>query len=535
MRRALLPLLPLAAIVLAPPACRFGYEAVPGSGSDGVTVGDAGDTNSGVGGATANGGASSSAGFPAGGTTDGLAGATDGMAGDTSAATGGDSATGGSTNAGGTSGSTSSGGMNTGGSSNAGGSTSAGGAGASGRGGSSAGGSASGTGGGSGRAGANGAGGRAGTSGSGGTSGRAGTSGSAGLGGASGSAGVGGGGTAGAGGATGPSLVVTTQTDESDSGATPASPGSSGFSLREAITYANGLSNHPVITFASGVTTIALKSPLPVVQQAMNIQGSVALDASQNTSTSACLSVSASNVLVDSVEIHDCRGEPVLFSSDASTGNQVSNCYLHNNKKALVVHGSGPTVFFNYVSFSAAAGVEIYATSAQVLANELVNSTSSNFIIHDGANSVFIYANLSVGGSTSVTVGAVGGVTAWHNTLAGASGSALDLGTATTVDARNNIFSGAGGYGIVGTSSQFSKLDYDLFFSDASGNCSGCTPGTHSVFADPLYNNTGSLDYSLKTGSAAIDAGVDLGEDRNLGNPGNYNGSAPDLGFIEAG
>ena len=551
MRRALLPLLPLAAIALAPPACRFGYEAVPGSGADGVTVGEAGDTSSGVGGA--------------GGTSDGLAGANDTAGGDGSGAMGGTTSAGGDGSTSGNSGSggaTSTGGMNSGGSTNAGGSASTGGslgaggsgaaAGAGGGGGSGGAGGTAGTGGtsgagasgragasgASGRAGTRGAGGRAGTSGAGATSGRAGTSGSGGAGGragASGSAGAAGAGTAGSGGTTGPSLVVTTQTDESDAGATPASPGSSGFSLREAITYANGLSNHPVITFASGVTTIALKSPLPVVQQAMNIQGSVALDASQNAATNACLSVSASNVLVDSVEIHDCKGEPVLFSSDASAGDQVSNCYLHNNKKALVVHGSAPTVFFNYVSFSAAAGIEIYATSAQVLANELVSSAGPNFIIHDGASSVFIYANLSVGGSESVTIGAVSGVTAWHNTLANPMGAALDLGTATTVDARNNIFSGAGGYGILGTSSQFSKLDYDLFFSNASGNCSGCTPGTHSVFADPLYNNAGALDYSLKTGSPAIDAGVDLGEDRNLGTAGNYNGTAPDLGFIEAG
>ena len=559
MRRALFPLLPLAALLLAPPACRFGYESVPGSGADGVRLGNAGEAADAAGGGTnASGGSGASGGSETGGTMGNFAGANDGMAGgggtggDASGGAGGSGA-GGTTSTGaaggvggasGASGAAGSGGMNVGGAGGSAGSTGVSGAGgkagtggvsgAGGRAGASAGGA-------SGRAGASagGASGRAGAS-AGGASGRAGAS----AGGASGRAGASAGGRAGAGGTgglggaggagTGVTLVVTTQTDEADAGATPASPGSTGFSLREAVTYANSHGGQPSITFASNVTTIVLKSPLPVVQKPLTIQGAVALDASQNTSTSACLSVSASNVLIDSVEVHDCRGEPILFSSDASTGNQVSNCYLHNNGKALIVHGTSPTVLFNYVSFSAAVGIEIYATSAQVLANEVVSSAAPNIMVHDGASAVFLLANLSVGGTEGINIGAVSGVTAWHNTLASSVGAAFNVGSATGVDARNNVFSGAGGYGIMGTTSQFSKLDYDLFFSNASGNCNGCTPGGHSVFGDPLYNSPGSLDYSLKAGSPAIDAGIDLGEDRNLSSPGLYNGSAPDLGFIEA-
>jgi hypothetical protein len=540
MRGALLPLLPLAVILLVPQACRFGYEAEPALGT-GALVGNAGETTglaggggSGASGSGANGGFSTNGGSSTSGGADSTAatggdtaGATDGMAGavDTAGAAGADTGAGGTTGSGGSGAAGGAGGSTSSGGASAGGST--------GRGGASAGGST-------------GSGGASGTTGSSGASGASGTSaaGAAGRGGASG-AGAGGAGAGGAGagnagagnggaGGTGASLVVTTQTDEADAGATPTSPGSTGFSLREAITYANGQSGHPSITFASGVKTITLKSPLPVVQQPVDIKGSVALDASQNSSTSACLSVSASNVLIDSVEIHDCKGEPVLFSSDSSSNNQVSNCYLHNNKKALVVHGNHPTVFFDYVSFSAVAGIEIYATSAQVLANELVSNTAQSILVHDGASSVYLYANVTIGGTIGISVGAVTGVTAWHNTLASPSGAAFDIGTATSVDARNNIFYG-GTYGILGSASQFSQLDYDLYFSNSSGRCSSCTPGSHSVFADPLFNNPSSLDYSLKTGSPAIDAGVDLGQDRNLSSPGLYNGNGPDLGFIEAG
>src|SRR6478736_2559466 len=55
-------------------------------------------------------------------------------------------------------------------------------------------------------------------------------------------------------------LVVTTAEDEADTGASPSSPGKTGFSLREAIGFANTQAGHQSISFDSGVTTIGLKS-----------------------------------------------------------------------------------------------------------------------------------------------------------------------------------------------------------------------------------------------------------------------------------
>ena len=349
-----------------------------------------------------------------------------------------------------------------------------------------------------------------------------------------GAGGAGTGGNAGQGGGAVTGIVVTTQADEADSGATPMNPGQSGFSLREAIAYANRELGRQSITFGNGVTIIRIGSPLPAIQETSSITGPIAVDASPNTSTGACLSVTASDVLIDTVEVHHCRGEPVLFSAAQSSGNQIARSFLHENQKALVARGDGVVVLYNYVSSSGGPGIEIYSTKAQVLANEVVGSVGANILVHDGADAALLLANLSIGGNVGVALGAVTGATLWHNTLASPVSSALDVGAASAVDARNNIFFGAGGYGISGSAAQFSNLDYDLFFNDAMGNCRACTPGSASIFADPAFTDPNTLDYSLKPGSPAIDKGTNVGSDRNLEKPGLFNGNAPDIGFIEA-
>ncbi|HET7540915.1 MAG TPA: right-handed parallel beta-helix repeat-containing protein [Polyangiaceae bacterium] len=384
----------------------------------------------------------------------------------------------------------------------------------------------------------------AGTAGAGSTSGTAGSSGTSGTAGNGGSGGTGGkagsGGTAGAGGGSGTggvdlvNLVVTTAADEADSGATPASPGQTGFSLREAITFANGQVGHQAITFDAAVTTIGLKAPLPVVQETLDIKGSVELDATANTQTSACLSVASSDVHLEALEIHHCQGEPVRFSSSTSTGNELKNSYIHDNKKAVVVYGDGALVSGCLITFSAAAGLDIYGSNAQLQANDVAASLGTNYSIHDGANGASLLANVSIGGGDGIGLGAITGITIWHSTIVDSVYAGLNVGTATQVDARNNIFIGADTYGVRGADSAFTKLDHNLYFNNTSGNRNSGSLDATSVIGDPLFNDPTNFDYSLKVGSPAINKGADLGVDRNGSSSGLYNGSAPDIGWSEA-
>jgi len=319
-----------------------------------------------------------------------------------------------------------------------------------------------------------------------------------------------------------------------DSGATPKSPGKTGFSLREAIALANATSGYQSITFDAAVATIGLDAPLPTLQETLDIQGPVVLDATANASASACLSVATSNVHIDSLEIHHCQGEPVLFSSSTSSGNQLINSYLHDNKKAAVVYGDGALVSNCLITFSAAAGLEIYGKNAQLLGNDVAASIGTNYSIHDGANGAYLLSNVSIGGGDGIALGTVAGATIWHSTIVDSVFAGLNVGTATQVDARNNIFMGADSYGVRGADSAFSKLDHNLYFNNTSGNRSAGSLDASSIIGDPLFNDATNFDYSLKVGSPAINKGFNLGVDRNQAASGLYNGSAPDIGWSEA-
>jgi hypothetical protein len=54
------------------------------------------------------------------------------------------------------------------------------------------------------------------------------------------------------------------------------------------------------------------------------------------------------------------------------------------------------------------------------------------------------------------------------------------------------------------------------------------------VFTDPLFTDPGNDDYGLVSTSPAVDAGVDLGIDRNASDPGAFDGSGPDIGHPES-
>ena len=386
-----------------------------------------------------------------------------------------------------------------------------------------------------------GASGSAGKGGSGGTSGAAGRGGSGGTSGAAGRGGSGAGGSAGSGGGSAGTggggivnLIVSTEADESDAGATPTSPGKTGFSLREAVTFANNTTGRQSITFDAAVATIGLTAPLPTIQDAVGIKGIVVLDASANTSTSPCITVTASDVTIDTLEIHDCRGEPVLFSSSSSTGNTLANCYLHDNAKPAVVYGDGAVVSVNLITFSAAAGLEIYGKNVRLLSNNVAASLATNYSIRDGANGAYLLANTSIGGGDGIGLGAVTGITIWHSTVVDAVYSGLNVGNATQVDARNNVFVGADNYGVRGADSAFSKFDHNLYFNNTSGHRNQGSLDATSLIGDPLFKDPSTFDYSLLSGSPAINKGFNLGVDRNGSSTGLYNGSAPDIGCSES-
>lgn len=232
------------------------------------------------------------------------------------------------------------------------------------------------------------------------------------------------------------------------------------------------------------------------------------------------------------MEMFGCTASPIWVAS--GNGTEILNSDIHDNADGVYVYGSNPVIQGNRISGSPGHGLAIYATTATVLDNVISNSASKCLYLDRSADDVSVIGNLLFGCEGGIGFSNLTNATVWYNTVVDNLNNGVSVGQATGVDMRNNIVTHSGQYGVVGTSNKFVNFDYNLLWANTLGNCNGCTPGPNSVTGqDPLYNNMATDDYSLDPSSPAVDAGFDTGPDRNGGSTGNFNGSAPDLGFLE--
>jgi hypothetical protein len=120
-----------------------------------------------------------------------------------------------------------------------------------------------------------------------------------------------------------------------------------------------------------------------------------------------------------------------------------------------------------------------------------------------------------------------------HNTLSGAgTGSGVYVASAdVTLVLTNNIVAGHG-WGITNTVPADSTVlaDHTLFWNNGQDGITGASP----VYGDPAFIDPGGGDYHVGIDSAAIDAAVDVGEDRDVDGDWRPIGPAPDIGADEA-
>jgi len=76
--------------------------------------------------------------------------------------------------------------------------------------------------------------------------------------------------------------------------------------------------------------------------------------------------------------------------------------------------------------------------------------------------------------------------------------------------------------------------DYNLFFGNGSDRMGEMTGGVHSIQADPRFVNPAGGDYRLGVGSAAQDAGVDVGVVQDLDRVSRPQGAGVDIGAYES-
>jgi len=146
-----------------------------------------------------------------------------------------------------------------------------------------------------------------------------------------------------------------------------------------------------------------------------------------------------------------------------------------------------------------------------------VNQTQSN-------SNAISWRNESCGG---------GSVIIYNNTIYGETGadhSIFTTGDIPSALVKNNVihYVGTQGGGIVSTVG-YGGMDYNL-----QSNV-GTVRGTNAITSNPLFTDASSGDFTLQSGSPAIDAGTDLGNPYNVDKNGTQRpqGNGWDMGAYE--
>ena len=309
--------------------------------------------------------------------------------------------------------------------------------------------------------------------------------------------------------------------------------------LAEAIDLANSTPGSQTITIEPGWTEV-ISTTLPTLTDTDGViivgNGAV-IDGTNLNGQSPCMEIVSGNVTISDMEISNCKGEPIIMQDGGSNVgyNQIHDCVFRNNGKPLLSNSGvvgniiGPG---NLVENSVDRGIESHCDGDRIIGNEVFNSGTDGIMVSVAANGQII-GNLVVGGVQGIAVlNNTTGWVVWHNTLVSAQSVAFVSGVGSSSDVRNNIFAYSDGWGVSALSIP-STLDYNLYFSNTTGDCSGCSIGLNAVTGDPVFVDMANDNYLLDSGSNAIDAGVDLGWDVNGVTAGNYNGAAPDIGYDE--
>ncbi len=348
-------------------------------------------------------------------------------------------------------------------------------------------------------------------------------------------------------------VLVTTAVDENDPMPTPANPGGSGLSLREAINYVNATPSPPAgpwtIGFALGPGPVRFSSALPPLTAAgaalagySDASGLPAIQLDFGGISAACLTLGGPNQLLAWLGITGCNGA-AAFLALGSAGSQVTECRLEAPPAALassigVSAQDSVTVGPRNLVAGWATGVGIVGAAGAVLVD---GNTVRGGILGIGVTTLpagatvtvqrnRVYANRSAGmlvGSSSNS----SSLLVRHNLFHGSNNQGLGADSAMLI-VHDNLFTDNGHVGVNVSPNRFPPggFEYNGFFGNGKATNSPLTTGPTDVLADPLYMNAAAGDFRLAPNSPDVNAGLDTGLDVNGPAPGLYNGSAPDIG-----
>lgn len=332
-------------------------------------------------------------------------------------------------------------------------------------------------------------------------------------------------------GAPGELVLVTTAVDEADPGASPAAPGGSGLSLREAIAHVNGLAAPRIIRIDVAAPMLHAAPLPPLTAPGAAIVGSPAAPLDFPGVASPCLTLDAPVELLLGATVTGCTVTAVMLGN-SSAGSRVAECTVTPSAgaHAISVKASSTIGPRNDVS-GAATGLKLVGSALWVEENRIHGNDAGISAV--AANQLVIRRNRIVSNRTSglSSTPSAGACTLLHNVFDANGDDGVSLAAfGGGLVAHDNLFTRNGGYGLR-DGSPSGTVSHNGFFANGLGPLwPPGEPGPADLVADPRYAG----DHRLAPGSPAIDRGLDAGLDVNGPAGGRWNGTGPDLGAWEA-
>ena len=336
-------------------------------------------------------------------------------------------------------------------------------------------------------------------------------------------------------GAAASTATVTTGLDESNAGATPGNPGGAGFSLREAIAWAQATAGREIIVVPPG-TTVALTRQLTITSGDGLVivgDGAVVDGAAIPGSGSSCFDLSGANHGLLGVEIRNCPGWAIFMQA---TNSRASRCSIHDSMYGVEWAGTdnlfGP---FNQLYGNGSFGIEVDGR-ARVESNWIHDNRGPGVILRNAADDSVLVGNVIYDNTEGVrAVSQCDRVALRFNTVHGNAGAGISLANNTSGHKLlNTIVSGNGGWGLDVQTATFTSLDANDLFGNTLGGCRNCASlGPKTLAVDPKYVDASARDLRLDLMSPLVNAGIATGDDRTLSIPGDFLGTAPDMGAYE--
>jgi parallel beta-helix repeat protein len=325
-------------------------------------------------------------------------------------------------------------------------------------------------------------------------------------------------------------LIVTTGADESDGGATPGSPGGTGFSLREAIAFAVTQGTRKSILVPSGtaipigtvLTLSGLTSGVDIVGDGATIDGSgTALD---------CLEINnTTSVRVFGLAITNCPGFALSILNGSHT---VERCDLSSSLMGASIESNGGTFGPHNLVSACGTGVELTGVTT-VLENRMTGSAGAGIFLRAGSQGSLVQGNEFLRNDVGIEAISTNNSDLYHNTIHDSATASIRLSNSvSSYGLLNNIFSTAP-IALDARTGNFATRETNDYF-NVTTECVSCTLVASERTDDPLYIDDASDDYRLQSSSLLIGTGTDTALDINGAAPGNFNGAAPDMGANEA-